>query len=277
MIRKSLVKISAICLAALMTFTPVNATAASFLKKGSSGSEVKIIQTTLKKMGYYSYPRITGYYGSITEKAVRRFQKDNGISVSGKIGKVTRGVLFKEKESTDAAKSGELSLMKTVSYSKAGSFDWFNTVQYIWDRGMDAVVTDVDTGKSFQVRRTFGTNHADVEPITRADAKMIKEIWGGWTWTRRAVLVQVGDYILAGSMSAMPHAGVDDAPAVSVVSGRSGGYGRGNNLDEVKNNGVNGVMDLHFLNSRNHNTNLVKKAHQDMVKKAASYIKKLDL
>jgi len=271
---KNIVRIAVISMAAFMTFAPINASAASLLKRGCSGTEVKMVQTTLKDMGYYTYPKITGYYGSITEAAVKRFQKDNDISTDGKIGNITRRALNTETKSLSAS---EVPLVKVSNSSKAGSFDWFSKVQYIWQRGMDAVITDIDTGRTFQLKRTFGTNHADVEPLTKKDASVIKDIWGGWTWTRRAVLVQVGGYTLAGSMSAMPYAGVDDAPAVEVVSGRSGGYGRGNNLDEVKNNGVSGVMDLHFLNSRTHGSNIVKQAHQVMVKKAAEYIKGIDL
>lgn len=271
---KNLVRMTAICLAVFMAFVPINASAAVLLKRGSSGLEVKKVQTTLKEMGYYKYPKITGYFGSVTEDAVKHFQKDNDITTDGRIGSITRGALYNNIESLSVTK---VSLRKVPVSSKAGSFDWFSKVQYIWLREMNAVVTDIDTGRSFEVRRTFGTNHADVEPLTKKDANTIKEVWGGWTWNRHAVLVQVGGYTLAGSMSAMPHAGVDDAPAVQVVSGRSGGYGRGQNLDEIKNNGVNGVMDLHFLNSRTHGTNIVKKAHQVMVQKAAEYIKSMGL
>jgi len=268
---KSLIRMLVICIAVLMTLTPINASAA-LLKRGCSGSEVKKVQTTLKKMGYYTYPKITGYFGSVTEAAVKLFQKDHDITTDGRIGNITKGALYNKIESLSTS---EMSSKKVAGSSKAGSFNWFSKVQYIWLRGMDADITDIDTGKSFHIKRTFGTNHADVEPLTKKDTNIIKEIWGGWTWDRHAVLVKVDGYTLAGSMSAMPHAGIDDAPAVKVVSGRSGGYGRGQNLDKVKNNGVNGVMDLHFLNSRTHGTNIVKKAHQDMVKKAANYIESM--
>ena len=68
---------------------------------------------------------------------------------------------------------------------------------------------------------------------------------------------------------AMPHAGVDKSPADKYISSRSGGYGRGANLDKIKNNGMSGVVDVHFLNSRTHNTNKVDKKHQACVKEAA--------
>ncbi|MDF2537244.1 MAG: putative peptidoglycan-binding protein [Herbinix sp.] len=270
---KSLLRIAIICFVVFMAWSPIKASAAVTLKRGSSGTEVTKLQKTLKEMGYYTYPKITGYYGSITESAVKRFQRDYSISADGKVGKSTRSALYSVGKSSSLER---VSIMNTATATKAGSFDWYDTVQYIWKRGMDAVVTDVETGKSFELRRTYGTNHADVEPLTKDDARMIKEIWGGWTWTRRAVIVQVDDYIIAGSMSAMPHAGVDSQRAEKVVSSRSGGYGRGYNLDAVKNNGVSGVMDLHFKNSRNHNTNRVKKAHQVMVTKAAVFIKNMD-
>lgn len=276
--RRSWIRIAALCMSAVMAVTPVSASAA-LLKRGSRGSEVKVVQTTLKELGYFTYPKATGYYGKITEKAVKQFQKDNGINPNGIIGDLTMRAL-KENESKTAENSTASAKVLAVSTENAakyiGDFDWFKEVRdKIWDRGEDALVTDIDTGKSFMVKRTYGTNHADIEPLTKEDSKIIKEIWGGWSWKRRAVIVQVGDYTLAGSMAAMPHAGLDKVREGKYVSGRSQGYGYGYNFDAVKNNGANGHMDLHFKNSRTHNTNSVKKQHQDMVKKAAAYLKKM--
>ncbi|HOA81634.1 MAG TPA: hypothetical protein PKK61_11330, partial [Defluviitaleaceae bacterium] len=112
------------------------------------------------------------------------------------------------------------------------------------------------------------------ETLTKEDTEIMKEIWGGYSWERRAVVVEVDGHYIAGSMTAMPHAGLDSQPAVKVVNGRSGGYGRGQNLDAVKNNGMDGHVDIHFLNSRTHGTNTMQKIHQDKVKEAASYIEK---
>lgn len=258
---KSLIRVAATCLALTMAFTPVNASAAALLKKGSRGTEVKTVQTTLQELGFFTYPKTTGYYGKITEDAVKRFQKVNGLKADGVIGKKTRSILLED----------TVEIKTAPTY---GDLDWFSEVRDLWDRGVDATVTDVDTGKSFQVRRTYGTNHADVEPLTKEDTQTIKEIWDGFSWERRAVVVQVGEYVLAASMTAMPHAGKDKEPAGRYISGRSQGYGWGYNYDVVKNNGANGVMDIHFKNSRTHTTNVKQKSMQDMVKKAAEYIKK---
>lgn len=269
--KKYITRIATICMAATLAFTPASASAA--LRKGSSGTEVKIVQETLKELGYFTYPKATGYFGKITVSAVKKFQKANGLDPDGVIGSRTRKALLDKSNGQEASISTlSAKTASVVDYNKVGALDWFKKVQYVFDRGDVAEVMDVETGKTFYLKRTFGTNHADVEPLTREDTNIIKGIWGGWTWTRRAVVVKVNGYILAGSLSAMPHAGRDSKPAVQYVSGRSGGYGYGKNLDAVKDNGVNGVMDLHFKNSRNHNTNKVKKAHQDMVNKAAEYI-----
>lgn len=264
-------KIVTICLAIIMAFAPTSASAA-LLRTGSRGTEVKSVQSTLKKMGYFTYPNVTGYFGVYTTKAVKSFQKANGLKVDGIVGPKTQSVLLKKSTGSTGVK---VTTVSSVSSNKIGDLDWFKKVQYIWKRGMKATVIDVKTGKSFQMKRTYGTNHADCEPLTKSDTNIIKSIWGGLTWERRAVVVKVDGYVLAGSMTSMAHAGVDSKKAGIVVSGRSCGYGTGVNLDAVKNNGVNGVMDIHFKNSRTHTTNVVQKIQQDMVAKAADYIHKV--
>ncbi|MDF2524860.1 MAG: hypothetical protein K0R31_2501 [Clostridiales bacterium] len=151
---------------------------------------------------------------------------------------------------------------------------WYGKVQNIFFRGKTAKVTDIDTGLALKVKRTYGDNHADVETLTREDTVTLKEIAGGeWNWTRRAVIVEVDQYRIAASITAMPHAGRDDMPATVVVSGRSGGYGRGDNLDAVKGNGMDGHFDIHFNGSRTHSTNKIDIEHQEMVQKAFNFNK----
>jgi hypothetical protein len=271
-------RVIAFCMAVLIACAPITASAASLLKKGSKGSEVKLVQTTLKELGFFTYPKATGYFGAITVTAVKRFQKSNGLTADGIVGSKTKKVLYNSNQS----KGSEMTLMKAPTPTvyapeKMGDLDWFKKVQYIFAKSTNALVTDVKTGKTFYVRRTFGSNHADVEALTKEDTAIIRKIWGSFSWERRAVVVQVGDYYMAGSMTAMPHAGVDSAPVAKYVSNRSGGYGYGQNLDAVKNNGMNGHMDIHFKNSRTHGTNVMQKTHQDMVKKAAAYIAKMKI
>jgi hypothetical protein len=250
-----------------MAFSPISASAA-LLKTGTRGSQVQKVQMALKNLGYFDYNEATGYFGKITAKSVRLFQIENGLEVDGIVGENTWNAL---KEQIDMDE-----LLEKYALEQNGALDWFSEVQYIWPRNADANVTDVETGITFQLKRTFGTNHADVEPLTKQDSMNIKSIWGGWSWERRAVVVEVDGMLIAGSMTAMPHAGVDNAPAIKVVNNRSGNYGRGQNLDLVKNNGVNGHMDIHFKNSRTHGTNVEQASHQNMVKKASKYIAKIN-
>ncbi|MGG6468796.1 peptidoglycan-binding protein [Saccharococcus caldoxylosilyticus] len=53
------------------------------MKIGSRGNEVKVLQQNLKLLGYFKYPEITGYFGVITQDAVKRFQQANGLSATG--------------------------------------------------------------------------------------------------------------------------------------------------------------------------------------------------
>lgn len=128
----------------------------------------------------------------------------------------------------------------------------WNEASGLLPRGGNAIIEDVYTGKRFGIKRTFGTNHADIETLTKADTQIMKEIWGGFTWERRPVIVHVAGRRLAASMAGMPHAGKDSAPSSVYTSGRSAGYGYGINLDAVKGNGMDGHVDLHFRGSRRH-------------------------
>lgn len=159
----------------------------------------------------------------------------------------------------------------TQSYPKTGELlDWWKGGNQAIPKGQEITIIDVKTGKSFKAVRTYGHNHADMETLSNADTLKMVEIWGGsWNWERRPVVVISNGRAIAGSSAGMPHAGLDKAPAESTVSGRSGGFGRGTNLDKIKNNGLDGVFDLHLLNSRNHNTNRVNALHQAAIQVAS--------
>ena len=67
-----------------------------YLYIGSSGEEVKQLQTKLKKLGHYTYPQITGYFGQITKTALIKFQKEKKLSpYPGWVGPQTRAELNK--------------------------------------------------------------------------------------------------------------------------------------------------------------------------------------
>jgi peptidoglycan hydrolase-like protein with peptidoglycan-binding domain len=65
---------------------------AILLRRGSRGIPVTQLQNTLKAQGFYQGP-VTGYYGGLTEEAVRKFQQAQGLSVDGMAGSKTLSAL----------------------------------------------------------------------------------------------------------------------------------------------------------------------------------------
>ena len=58
------------------------------LKQGSTGGEVKEVQRRLKLWGYYK-GSVDGVFGAGTKSAVVAFQKKNGLTADGVVGKST--------------------------------------------------------------------------------------------------------------------------------------------------------------------------------------------
>lgn len=62
------------------------------IKKGNKSSQVIALQQKLQAAGYFK-ESVTGYFGSVTEAAVIKFQKDNGLIADGIVGPQTLSVL----------------------------------------------------------------------------------------------------------------------------------------------------------------------------------------
>jgi len=63
-----------------------------FLSVGSQDAQVTALQKRLSTLGYYT-GSITGYYGSLTQAAVKRYQSAHGIEAKGYVGPSTRAAL----------------------------------------------------------------------------------------------------------------------------------------------------------------------------------------
>jgi len=86
-------KLSKLFISAAIATTVITAASSAqalTLKPGSTGYNVRTIQTQLRNRGYF--PKnisSTGYYGSITKTAVMRFQRANGLRADGIAGPAT--------------------------------------------------------------------------------------------------------------------------------------------------------------------------------------------
>ena len=216
------------------------------LKNGSRGDYVMLLQMRLRDLGYYNY-KITGVFGAVTENAVNLFQKNNGLVVDGAVGQKTAQVLYSNQAQrtapTVAAKKPAPTVVPTGKL-----WDWYKTVNKSWPKLSTRTVRDVYTGKTYKMTRVGGSNHADVEPATKADCDIFKSTYGGsWSWDRRPVIVSIGGTWVAASINGMPH-----------------GY------ETISGNGMTNQVCIHFLNSRTHIQNMKDSDHQECVQIAAT-------
>ncbi|MFA6338806.1 MAG: peptidoglycan-binding protein [Candidatus Paceibacterota bacterium] len=62
------------------------------LNIGDKGTDVSSLQQILKDKGYFSHS-ITGYFGSVTQESVKKFQQANNLETVGSVGPLTRDLL----------------------------------------------------------------------------------------------------------------------------------------------------------------------------------------
>lgn len=63
------------------------------LSLGDSGESIQRVQNLLSKLGYLNSANITGYFGEVTENAVKLFQRTNSLSADGTVGAMTMAKL----------------------------------------------------------------------------------------------------------------------------------------------------------------------------------------
>ncbi len=90
-------------------------------KLGSRGNEVRQIQKKLRELGYYS-GSVDGIYGTGTQKAVRSFQKNCGITADGIAGPKTLRYLGLSSSSTGSSgkySSSDINLLAKLIAAEA--------------------------------------------------------------------------------------------------------------------------------------------------------------
>lgn len=266
------------------------------LKIDDNNVDVLNVQSRLRDLGYYNY-KVTGYYGSLTEYAVKLFQKYNGLEETGKVDEATNKILYENNavrmpmSGIDATadrfgvtpsptptptptpkptpkptakatakpnnnNNSKPTVTKKPTFNTAtgngkvapGEYMDWSQVKGIFAKGTKATVYDFNTGVSWTVKRTGGSKHADVEPVSATDTALYKQALGKYykNWRRQPCVVLVGGYRIAGSYHGYPH-----------------GY------DAIAGNNMTGHYCIHFKNSRTHCSNKIDPDHQACVRKSA--------
>ncbi|MEG0270252.1 MAG: peptidoglycan-binding protein [Clostridia bacterium] len=216
--------------------------APSATKEGDSGTNVVKLQQALECLGYYN-STIDGNFGAGTTTAVKRLQKNRGMTQDGIAGAGTIRVIFGK----DATKQDEGSSSSGGKKHQTEVLDWFkDNVSSVIPKNAKFTIKDVRTGKTFQAVRWSGVNHLDAEPRTADDTATMKNIYGGsWSWDRRPILVLYNGHVYAASMNGMPH-------GTTTIS-----------------NGFEGHFCIHFKNSKTHGTQKIDADHQNAVSSAS--------
>lgn len=169
----------------------------------------------------------------------------NPVSVSTATNRVTPPTSFTQPSPSELPPGNRIE----VATSQHAELVAWADVNYLFAKGMQARVIDCQTGLSFNVRRLYGSKHADVEPLTTTDTNTLKQIYSGsWSWSRRPVIVEVAGRRIAASINGMPHGNCS-----------------------IKNNGFPGHFCVHFLNSATHTSGKPDPQHQQAVIAASNY------
>lgn len=274
-------------LGVMAAMTPVQAQySLPTTRLGDRGAVVVLLQDALHRLGLLT-EEPDGRFGPVTEQAVEAFQRRSGLQVDGVVGPATwerlrqagaqasqvhvvrpgqtlsaiakaYGTNLRDLAAANGLqdpnriRAGTRLIIPPAGYPSARNrpaLALWTEVNALFARGDTARVTDVKTGKSFNIRRFAGTFHADVEPLSERDTRTMKDIYGGrWSWERRAIILEVQGRRFAASMNGQPH-------------------GRG----AIPDNRFPGHFCIHLLGSRTHGTRRMDVQHHRRMLEAAGY------
>ncbi|MGI6315487.1 MAG: peptidoglycan-binding protein [Christensenellales bacterium] len=237
-------------------FTYVNGENLNYtLRKGQTSVQVGRLQNALRALGLYgtigSNMDKANYFGDYTLAAVKAYQKSAGLTVDGLAGPRTLTAMYRE---ANGKPIPALPIAEGINYFRYDNgmaypienVDWYEGGSGIVPRGAYFTLVDVRTGYTLRCYRMGGTNHIDFEPVSQEDTLILLAAQGGtWNYFRRPVWVVYNGRRIAGSTYSYPHG-----------------------EQTIKNNGMEGQVCLHILNSRTHGTDHVDESHQACVEEA---------
>ncbi len=93
--------------------SPVSAQSVSAIQTNDSGQTVTELQQRLLDLGYYN-GEITGFYGSMTQEAVMRFQRARGLTADGVVGSATAEALYSSSGSSSGSSFSQNSAPRSL-------------------------------------------------------------------------------------------------------------------------------------------------------------------
>ena len=157
---------------------------------GSRGKEVRAIQQALKDRGLFN-DDVTGYYGPITEAAVKRFQKQQGISQTGIAGPATLKALGISIGDIPAATQANIDLLARIISAEARGEPYVGQVAVgavILNRIEHPSFPDTLSGVIFQKGAfTAVTDGQFQQPVSDSAYSAARDALNGWDPTNGCI------------------------------------------------------------------------------------------
>ncbi|HPD01796.1 MAG TPA: spore cortex-lytic enzyme [Clostridia bacterium] len=170
---------------------PVTSEAATVLKFGSTGTQVRTLQTKLKNWGYYT-GTVDGVFGSQTQAAVRYFQRVNRLTVDGVVGPKTAAALGMSLGSSGSSSQGgaggyssaDVNLLARCVYAEARGEPYLGQVAVaavVLNRVRDGRFPNTIAGVIYQPYAFTSVNDGQINMAPNATAiKAAKDAMNGW-------------------------------------------------------------------------------------------------
>ncbi len=185
-------------------------------KVGSSGKEVSAIQQALKDRGLFNSD-ITGYYGTQTQAAVRKFQKQKGLTVDGIAGPQTLGALGISVGTVPKATEANINLLARIISAEARGEPYTGQVAVgavVLNRVEHPSFPDTISGVIYQNGAFTAVNDGQFwQPVAASAYNAARDALNGWDpsggaiyyynpaktsnrWIRsRPVITTIGDHV----------------------------------------------------------------------------------
>ena len=234
-----------------LTLTGVSGKWAKVRYKGHTGYMALSSLNTAKRYAAYVKKNTYLYSRASTSSKKVSVGVNTKVYIVGRSGRFYR--VQNSRGVTAYVKASCLSRKKVRSAtswkSKVVKLNWFRSGKYLLKRDSYGYLYDIKTGISLRIKCMGGTNHADVEPVTKADTYKLYKICGGkYSWDSRACILYTKGKYVACAINTMPHGD-----------------------QTLTHNGYNGQFCLHMTGSLTHGTSSTNKEHQRAIRKAYNW------